>query len=1120
MKYKIVLLIALTLTLFSIRPATEQLEAGSGIYDGSLIFTTEDFTFETMGETAVYTSPPTPSPLPFNALFSLWTMDGDVNDFALHIRTSKAGETWSDWQPIPVNDDWTRAQDPYFVGDAALVPSDDDTHNYMQYRLELSSPDSMVESLEFTFIDSTSGPTAEEMVAQQAALDAQQPTEITDGYPKPPVVSRDVWCLDARCDYTDGIYYSTTTHLVIHHTAGYNHPLDYDWPSVVRAIWYYHAISRDWGDIGYNYLIDPNGVLYEGHIGGDDVSGTHASGANTGSMGISFMGNFSTFTPYDPMIDSAIELLAWKADQRNINVFDADTMPYLGWGLPTFSGHRDVYGGTNTACPGDTLFGLLPFLQQEVADSIGFTDPAIYIDEMSDAFAMSNPTISWYVPAGGCGDRQHSYYTFSVTNPDHASNWGEWTLDVAENGRYQLDAYVPFCITGGDETGGATYDIDHANGHTAVTIDQQSDVGLWISLGEFDLLADEDGLVRLTDLTDTDTGLAVWFDSLRLVRVGDGNFGTTAVNLTPANASWTTAQTVDFEWALTNPENIITSTLQAATDDGFTDIIMETEWTTDITNHTIPFTQDYAAVHWRVQLNLSDGTQFTSDSTTFGIDSTPPTSTITSLTQPDDVTYLITLDGEDALSGVDYYNVEYREAESTDWMELTSGTTASTITATLPIVAHVYEFRSQAVDLLGNIEPPHDAPDAVSTLPIIATAVNLIPTNDSWTALQSVDFEWELTNPENIVTVTLQAATDDGFTDIVSESAWQTAVSSHTIPFAQDYAAIHWRIQLELVDGALFTSSSTHFGIDSTPPTSTITSLTEPDDVTYVLTLAGEDVLIGVEYYNVEYREAGSAGWMELISGTTNSTITATLPIVIQPYEFRSQAVDLLGNTEPPHDAPDAVSSIPVIATAVNLTPANNGWTTTQTVTLEWALTNPENIITVTLQAATDDGFTDIVSESAWQTAVSSHTIPFAQDYAAVHWRVQLDMVNGSHFISDSTQFGIDSTPPSSTITALYLYNDGDYSINIESADALAGVDYYNVEYRELGETTWTSLISNTTGSSIQFTPPVITQTYEFRSQAVDMLGNIEAPHALPDAVSSDAILLSNEVFLPIVLKN
>jgi len=662
-----------------------------------------------------------------------------------------------------------------------------------------------------TLLDSTAGASAEEMVTQQAAIDSRQPASPMSNHPKPSVVSRSVWCLDSRCDYTDGIYYSPTTHLIVHHTAGSNHPLDYDWPSVVRAIWYYHAITRDWGDIGYNYLVDPNGVLYEGHIGGDDVVGTHASGANTGSMALSFMGNFTYLTPYDPMLNSAINLFAWKADQKNINVFDAREMPYLDWGLPNLSGHRDVYGGTNTECPGEALHELVPWLQQEVANAIGFVDPAIYVDEMGGAFAMSDPTISWFDSPSGCGNMRHGYYTFSVTNPDHATNWGEWTLDVPTNGRYQLDAYIPFCTTGTDETGGATYDIDHANGHSVVTVSQQAEVGLWISLGEFDLLASDDGLVRLTDLTTTDEDLGVWYDALRLVPVD--NSESTAVNTIPTDESWTANQLVDFEWALTNPENIITVTLQAATDINFTQIITETEWQTAVYSHTIPFTQDYAAVHWRIQLDLTNGNQFISDSTHFGIDSTPPTSTITSLTQPDNVTYVITLEGHDALIGLDTYNVDYRETGNTTWTTLISNTTSSMITTQLPIINQTYEFRSQALDLLGNIEPPHDTPDAISTLPSIATAVNIAPTNGSWTTNQLVDFEWGLTNPENIITVTLQTAMDAEFTQMITETEWETAVSSHTIPFSEYYAVVHWRVQLDLTDGSQFVSDSTHFGM-------------------------------------------------------------------------------------------------------------------------------------------------------------------------------------------------------------------------------------------------------------------------------------------------------------------
>ncbi len=721
MKYKIALFAILTITLFAVYPVADRVEAGSSIYTDSLTFTADDFVFETVKETVVstlntsiYTSSPIQSPIPFNVIFPSWTTIDKKDNVRLHIRTSKTGQSWSDWQYTPVNHDWTLPDDPDLVGDMILVTAVDEKHQWVQYRLEQETTDSKIQTLLFTFIDSTAGSTAEEMLSQQANINANKSAQATNSYPKPTVISRDVWCQHSDCNYTEGLEYSPVTHLIVHHTASSNYSLDYNWPAVVRAVWRFHAHDREWGDIGYNYLVDPNGVLYEGHLGGDDVIGTHTGGANAGGMAISFMGNFSSFTPYDAMLNSAIELLAWKADQENINVFDASSMPYMDWGLPNLMGHRDAYGGTNTACPGEDLHELIPYLQEQVAAAIEFDDPAIYVNEINSAFKMSDPDLYWHSSPRGCGHQRHGYYTFSVTNPGSSTNWGSWALDVPVNGRYQLDAYIPFCTTGESETDGAVYGIDHAHGHDAVTISQNDEVGLWVSLGEYDLSAGTDGLVRLTDLTNTDEGRSVWFDSLRLVRVGDGNFKTSAVNSTPADNSWATSQSVQFEWAFVDPDNITTITLQAATDAAFTDIIEETQWETAVYSHTLIFTQDYAPLYWRVQLKLADGQQIASDATTINIDSTPPTSTISTLHQFSSGNYVITLEGADVHASIEYYNVDYREVGESEWTSLISNTTDNRVHFTPPVITQTYELRSQAVDSFGNIEPPHAQPDIIT----------------------------------------------------------------------------------------------------------------------------------------------------------------------------------------------------------------------------------------------------------------------------------------------------------------------------------------------------------------------------------------------------------------------
>ena len=103
----------------------------------------------------------------------------------------------------------------------------------------------------------------------------------------PQFVPRAQWgCTPQTCPAKDPPVYTTVTHLIVHHTAGANEATD--WPAVIRSIWVLHVEGNGWNDIGYNYLIDPNGVLYEGRAGGDGVLGAHFSGMNSGTMSASY----------------------------------------------------------------------------------------------------------------------------------------------------------------------------------------------------------------------------------------------------------------------------------------------------------------------------------------------------------------------------------------------------------------------------------------------------------------------------------------------------------------------------------------------------------------------------------------------------------------------------------------------------------------------------------------------------------------------------------------------------------------------------------------------------------------------------------------------------------------
>ena len=145
---------------------------------------------------------------------------------------------------------------------------------------------------------------------------------------------------------------------------------------MVRSIWNFHIFTNGWSDIGYNYLIDPNGVIYEGRGGGDNVLGAHFSCQNSGTMGVSMLGTFTTVQPNIAALASLKEILSWKADQRNLDPTASTYHAGMRETLANISGHRDCNGlaqsCTATECPGEMFYPLLPSIRTEAK---GFVSP-------------------------------------------------------------------------------------------------------------------------------------------------------------------------------------------------------------------------------------------------------------------------------------------------------------------------------------------------------------------------------------------------------------------------------------------------------------------------------------------------------------------------------------------------------------------------------------------------------------------------------------------------------------------------------------------------------------------------------------------------------------------------
>ena len=180
--------------------------------------------------------------------------------------------------------------------------------------------------------------------------------------PRPPVCDRNCWCPDGTCP--PPTYDNTTpTHLIVHHSAGFTNATDYQY--VVAYYWDLHVNTNGWSDIGYNWLIDPNGVVYEGR--GSGHSGAHFSCMNSGTLGFCVIGDYRTNPVQSAALQSLAEILLYEGCQNSINLADSSVHTSSQLMLRHISGHRDGNSASvgcpkGTVCPGQVLYDKLDSL--------------------------------------------------------------------------------------------------------------------------------------------------------------------------------------------------------------------------------------------------------------------------------------------------------------------------------------------------------------------------------------------------------------------------------------------------------------------------------------------------------------------------------------------------------------------------------------------------------------------------------------------------------------------------------------------------------------------------------------------------------------------------------------
>ena len=204
----------------------------------------------------------------------------------------------------------------------------------------------------------------------------------------PNYIARDDWCGgSAACSQVMAEYtptYITPTHTVVHHGAS---PLSYtNGAAVVQSYYNYHVNALGWLDIGYNYLIDHFGTIYQGRrnpqLPTADVRAAHAGASNDGSIGICFLGDSDAWPATAEQLGALDSLLGWWYAHRGIDPLSSESIVTQSYGtqvLPRIIGHRDL---NPTACPGDNVYQELPAIRTSVGALVDWIESGCLTDDL------------------------------------------------------------------------------------------------------------------------------------------------------------------------------------------------------------------------------------------------------------------------------------------------------------------------------------------------------------------------------------------------------------------------------------------------------------------------------------------------------------------------------------------------------------------------------------------------------------------------------------------------------------------------------------------------------------------------------------------------------------------
>ncbi|MFB9956393.1 N-acetylmuramoyl-L-alanine amidase [Cellulomonas denverensis] len=297
---------------------------------------------------------------------------------------------------------------------------------------------------------STTATTASDTTAvfQNLGTATDTGTVRTAALAQPGIISRAGWGADESLRGCTPDYSRSMVSAAVHHTASANGYTAAAVPGIIRGFYAYHtrpeaAGGRGWCDIGYNFLVDQYGRIFEGRAGGitSTVVGVHTGGFNSRTIGVAAIGDYSSYGPSGALAESISQLIAWKFAVHRIQANASVTMTSGGGAskypagtvvtFPTIYAHRDA---ALTSCPGQALYNLLPDIRNRVAQLANATvaaSPRWSLDSLSatsGGIALRgwafDPDSDVALPVRVSVDGAVQTLTANQSQPDVASSFG------------------------------------------------------------------------------------------------------------------------------------------------------------------------------------------------------------------------------------------------------------------------------------------------------------------------------------------------------------------------------------------------------------------------------------------------------------------------------------------------------------------------------------------------------------------------------------------------------------------------------------------------------------------------------------------------------------------------